>query len=287
MRENKIGRTLDPRRIRALALDLDGTCLRSDLSLGDRTVRALTTLADRGFHLILCTGRAPEAAEKYRAALGIRGPQVYFNGAVVADMPGERILALTLQDRESAAFCVELARKTGLYVQIFFPGIPQNPRRRLMAERRGPEWERYLRHTGIPAEIGDLQEVLANPALPGCVKTMFIGDGESQNLVRPALEERYGGGLYIADSLKGFLEIMSPQVSKGRGLQTALAARSLDPSQVIAFGDEETDLPLFAAVSYAAAPANAKDPVRRAADQVIGPHDEDPVAAFVERYFLK
>jgi Cof subfamily protein (haloacid dehalogenase superfamily) len=279
------GRSFDPRRVRALALDLDGTCLRPDLSLGDRTVRALGALAERGLQLILCTGRAPEAAEKYRLALGIRGPQVYFNGAVVADMPGEKILALTLQDRESAAFCVDLARRTGLYVQIFFPGTLENPRRRLVAERRGPEWERYLRHTGIPAETGDLKEVLAEPGLPGCIKTMFIGDGESENLARPALGERYGGGLYVAGSLKGFLEIMSPRVSKGEGLKTALKARGLDPSQVIAFGDEETDLPMFAAVSYAAAPANAKDPVRRAADQIIGPNSEDPVAAFAERYF--
>jgi Cof subfamily protein (haloacid dehalogenase superfamily) len=280
-------RTLDPRRVRALALDLDGTCLRPDLSLGKRTTAALRALAGRGFHLILCTGRAIEAAEKYRAALGIRGPQVYFNGAVVADMPGGKVLAQTLQDKESASFCVDLARKTGLYVQIFFPGTLENPRQRLMAERRGPEWERYLRHTGIPAETGNLKEALEDPALPGCVKTMFIGDGESQNLVRPAILERYGRDLYIAGSLNEFLEIMNPQVSKGEGLKTALKARGMDPSQVIAFGDEETDLPLFAAATYAAAPANAKEPVRRAADLVIGPNSEEGVAAFIEQRFLK
>jgi hydroxymethylpyrimidine pyrophosphatase-like HAD family hydrolase len=211
---------------------------------------------------------------------------VYFNGAVVAEMPGGKILSLTLQGKESAAFCVDLARKTGLYIHIFFPGTPESPRQRLMAERRGPEWEHYLRHTGIPAEIGDLKEALADPALPGCIKTMFIGDGESQNLVRPAVEERYGKDIYIAGSLKEFLEIMSPRVSKGEGLKTALKALDLDPSQVIAFGDEENDLPLFAAASYALAPANAKDPVRRAADQVIGPNSEEGVAAFVEQQFL-
>jgi Cof subfamily protein (haloacid dehalogenase superfamily) len=279
-------RSFDPRRVRALALDLDGTALRPDLSLSGRTAAGLRAVMDRGIRVILCTGRAVEAAEKYRAALDIRGPGVYFNGAVVADMPGWKTLALTLQDKETAAFCLGLARKTGLYFQAFFPGDQEKPRQRLMAERRGAEWELYLRHTGIPAEIGDLEEALADPALPGCVKTMFIGDGESQNIVRPIIEERYGGKLYIAGTLTQFLEIMNPGVSKGEGLKTALAAGGLDISQVIAFGDEENDLPMFSLASYALAPANAKDTVRRKADRIIKANTEDGVAAFLEENFL-
>ena len=279
-------RIFDPRRIQALALDLDGTSLRPDLSLSDRTVACLRALMDRGIQVILCTGRAVEAAEKYRVRLGLQGPGVYFNGAVVAEMPGWKTLALRLQDKETAAFCLDLARKTGIYFQAFFPGGPEKPRQRLVAERKGWEWELYLRHTGIPAETGDLKEALADPSLPGCVKTMFIGDGESQNLIRPVIEERYGGKLYIAGTLKQFLEIMHPGVSKGEGLKTALKARGLCPSQVIAFGDEENDLPMFGLASYALAPANAKDTVRHAADRIIGANSEDGVAAFLEENFL-
>jgi hydroxymethylpyrimidine pyrophosphatase-like HAD family hydrolase len=280
------GRTFDPRRIRALALDLDGTSLRPDLSLSPRTTACLRALTDRGIQVILCTGRAIEAAEKYRASLGLRGPAVYFNGAVVAEMPGWKILSATLQDRETAIFCLELARKTGLYFQAFLPGGPEDPRQRLMAERGGAEWELYRRHTGIPAEIGDLKGVLTNPAFPGCIKTMFIGDGESQNLVRPLIEERYGGKLYVAGSHKNFLEILSPAASKGAGLRIALQARGLDPAQVIAFGDEENDLPMFGLAAYALAPTNAKEVIRQAADRIIGPNDEDGVAAFLEEHFL-
>ena len=279
-------RIFDPRRIQALALDLDGTSLRPDLSLSDRTVACLRALMDRGIQVILCTGRAVEAAEKYRVRLGLQGPGVYFNGAVVAEMPGWKTLALRLQDKETAAFCLDLARKTGVYFQAFFPGVPEKPRQRLVAERKGWEWELYLRHTGIPAETGDLKEALADPSLPGCVKTMFIGDGESQNLIRPVIEERYGGKLYIAGTLKQFLEIMHPGVSKGEGLKTALKARGLCPSRVIAFGDEENDLPMFGLASYALASANAKDTVRHAADRIIGANSEDGVAAFLEENFL-
>jgi Cof subfamily protein (haloacid dehalogenase superfamily) len=265
---------------------MDGTILRPDLSLSDRTAACLRTLMDRGIRVILSTGRAVEAAEKYRAALDIRGPGVYFNGAMTVEMPGWKTLAITLLDKETAAFCLALARKTGLYFHAFFPGGPGSPRQRLVSERKGPEWELYLRQTGIAAETGDLEAALADPALPGCVKTMFIGDGESQKLVRPAIEERYGKDLYITSTHKQFLEIMQAGVSKGEGLKTALKALGLDPSQLIAFGDEENDLPMFALAGYALAPANAKETVRLAADRIIGPNSEDGVAAFLEENFL-
>jgi hydroxymethylpyrimidine pyrophosphatase-like HAD family hydrolase len=226
-----------------------------------------------------------EAAEKYRAALGLPGPHVYFNGAVVADMPGWKTLAMTLQDKESAGFCLDLARETGLYFQAFFPGSPEHPRHRLVASRGGPEWDLYRRHTGITPELGDLGEILADPAVPGCVKTMIIAGPEDQARVRPRIEERYGEGLYIAGSLGQFLEFMNPRVSKGAGLRVALKARGLDSRGLIAFGDEENDLPLFGAAAFSVATANAKDTVRARAGRVIGSNAEDGVAAFLEELF--
>jgi hydroxymethylpyrimidine pyrophosphatase-like HAD family hydrolase len=53
------------------------------------------------------------------------------------------------------------------------------------------------------------------------------------------------------------------------------------PEEVIAFGDEENDLPLFTTAGFAVAPANARDAVRAAADFVTGPNTEDGVAAFL------
>jgi hydroxymethylpyrimidine pyrophosphatase-like HAD family hydrolase len=275
----------NPQTVKALALDLDGTTLRPDNTLSERTIGVLRSCMDRGIQVILCTGRAVEAAEKYRAALGVPGPHVYFNGAVVAEMPGWKTLAITLQDKESAGFCLDLAREAGLYFQAFFPGSPEHPRQRLVAERVCPEWELYRRHTGIEPELGDLAEILADPAVPGCVKTMFIADADAQARVRPRIEERCGADVYIAGSLGQFLEIMNPRVSKGAGLQAALEARGLDARGIIAFGDEENDLPLFKAAGFSAATANAKETVRACADVVIGSNAEDGVAVFLEELF--
>ncbi|MDR0450698.1 MAG: Cof-type HAD-IIB family hydrolase [Treponema sp.] len=280
-------RSLDPSAVRALALDLDGTTLNPDKVFSERTLRALRGCRERGLELLIVTGRAVEAAEKYRAALDARGPMVYFNGALVADMPGGTVLSATLLDLEAVEFCVGLSRSMGVYYQVFLPGAPGDPRQRLIAERWCPEAEMYLGHTGIRAEIRDIREAIAAPGLGGCVKSMFVAEPEVQDRIRPRLEERFGASLYVARTLRTFLEIMNPRVSKGEGLRIALERRGLGPAEALAFGDEENDLPMFAAAGFSVAPANAKEPVRLAADLLVPSNAEDGVAAFLEAAFLR
>ncbi|MCL2318595.1 MAG: Cof-type HAD-IIB family hydrolase [Treponema sp.] len=292
--------TADPKSIRALALDLDGTTLAPGGVLTPRTVSAIKACRQRGLEIIIATGRAIDAVEPYRASLGAAGPMIYFNGAVVAEMPGGKILRTTLLDIKAAVYCMELARETGVYYQVYFPpepraagihpdGIPSAksgaPRITLMAEKDGPEREMYHKHTGILAELGDLKEALSRPGLRGCVKSMFLAEPEVQAMLRPKLDERFGKSVYIARTLRTFLEIMDAKVSKGEGLRFSMERRSLKPEEVIAFGDEENDLPMFEAAGFSAAPSNAKDSVKAAADVVIGSNAEDGVAAFLEEFF--
>ncbi|MDR1635965.1 MAG: Cof-type HAD-IIB family hydrolase [Treponema sp.] len=280
-------RSLDPLAVKALALDLDGTVLNPGKALSERTLKALRGCRERGLELLMVTGRAVEAAEKYRAAMDARGPMVYFNGAVVADMPGGAVLSATLLDMEAVKFCVGLSRSMGVYYQVFLPGSLQEPRQRLIAERWCAEAEMYLDHTGIRAEICDIGEAIAAPGLKGCIKSMFLAEAEAQDRIRARLTERFGGSLYVARTLRNFLEIMNPRVSKGAGLRIALDRRGLMPGEAIAFGDEESDLPMFVAAGFSAAPANAREAVRQAADLIVPSNAEDGVAAFLEETFLR
>jgi Cof subfamily protein (haloacid dehalogenase superfamily) len=275
--------SVNPPHIKALALDLDGTVLGPGAVLSGRTRKTINACREKGLQLIIATGRAIEAAERFRIPLGAEGPMVYFNGAIVADMPGARILNSTLLDFEVVDFCIDLARSTGAYYQVFFPSARENPRQRLMAEKEGAEREMYFNHTGIRAEICDLKEAAAG--FPGCIKSMFVAEPEVQDALRPRIEERFGNTIYIARTLKNFLEIMDRRVSKGQGLRFVLECRGLKPDEVMAFGDEENDIPMFEAARFSAAPANAKDTVKAKADLVTGPNTEDGVAAFLEEFF--
>ena len=275
----------DPETIRALVLDLDGTILTPDRVLSGRSMRAVNACRRRGIRVIIATGRAVEAAEPYRTAMAAEGPMIYFNGALVADMPGGGILSTTLLDKEAAAFCADLSREMGVYYQVYLPASEKDKRIPLIAEKDSPERDFYHKHTGILAELADLKEILGRPELEGCIKGMYIAEPEVMALVRPRLAEHFGGRVSIVQAFRTFLEVVDAKVSKGEGLKLAMERCSLRKEEVLAFGDEENDLSVFAAAGFSAAPSNAKDSVRAAANLVIGSNTEDGVAAFLEEYF--
>jgi hydroxymethylpyrimidine pyrophosphatase-like HAD family hydrolase len=192
---------------------------------------------------------------------------------------------------EMVDFCIDLSRKLDVYYQVYFPGTDARPESFLMAEKPGPERDMYHNHTGILAELGDLKEALKKPGITGAIKSMYLAEPQVQDsLIRPKLEGHFGKGadstVYIARSLRTFLEVMNIAVSKGAGLAVALKQRGLKSEEAIAFGDEENDLPMFKIAGYSVAPANAKDTVKAAADLVVGPNTEDGVAIFLEENFL-
>jgi len=271
-----------PSDIKALALDLDGTVLAPGAVLSERTITAVSKCVKRGLKIIIATGRAMEAAERFRTSFGAEGPMIYYNGALVAEMPENRFLQSTLLDKKKAEFCVDLSRETGIYCQMYLFNGNRIP---LLAEQDGPEREMYHKHAGILAELVDLKAVLAQKEFSGCVKAMFLAEPELFAELRLRLDERLGKSVYIAQTLRTFLEVMDAKVSKGQGLSFVMERLSLKREDVIAFGDEENDVPMFTNAGFSVAPSNAKDAVKAKADLVIGSNAEDGVAAFLEEFF--
>jgi hypothetical protein len=278
----------DPKSIKALAIDLDGTVLAPGAVLSERTARTINLCAQRGLRIIITTGRAIEAAEPFRSAFAATGPMVYYNGAVVVDTPGNKILNTNLMDKKAAQFCADLAMEMGVYCQVYIPASPGESNQSqipLLAGRDYPERGMYHKTTGMLAELADLKEALACPELQGCVKTMFLAEPEVLAAVRPKLEEHLGKGVYIAQTHRTFLEVMDARASKGTGLEFVMEYCSLKKEEVIAFGDEENDTPMFGVCGFSVAPGNAKDCVKAAADLIIASNAEDGVAAFLENFF--
>ena len=289
-----MSRKLEPQKIRALAVDLDGTTLLPNAVLGERTRDCLGKLISRGMQIMIATGRAIEASEKYRSAIGAQGPMVFFNGAEVADVPSGKILSENLIGLDVVDFGTDIARDLGVHYQVYLPaGISpdtgkedaQRKWEALLIDRDGPEAELYYKHTGVTPIIKDLKSLAALPDLKGCIKGMYIADPSFHDEIRRRMSERFGGRICVMRSFPTFLEVINTGVSKGEGLKTAMRHRGLKPEEVIACGDEENDLSLFTAAGFAAAPASAREKIREAADFVYASNAEEGLAAWLEEIF--
>ena len=281
----------NPKAIKALALDLDGTLLAPDKTLSERNLRALRSCMEKDIQIILTTGRAVDSGEKYRKQIGTSGPHIYFNGAKVVDISAGKEIYTQYIDAAPIRSCVRLARQMNLFFQVYFPVSAsegsykdgRNSGEILMADHRTTEAEKYEKSSGIDIITGDLEEHLAK--VNTAIKGMFITPEENHEKIRRSLREQFGQSIYIVQSTPIFLEVLAEGVSKGSGLEHALDYLHINKEQTIAFGDEENDLPMFRVAGFSAAPANAKEKVRKAAMFRIPADSEDGVAIFLEEHF--
>ncbi|MCL1815294.1 MAG: HAD family hydrolase [Treponema sp.] len=276
-------KNFDTGAIRAAVFDLDGTLLRPDKTLSGKTLRVLHSCMEKGMRLIIATGRSLVSGERYREQMGIRGPQIYFNGAKVADMSAGRIIHTQFIDPPPILFCVHLARQMGLYYQVYFSTGTAGEI--LMADRITEEAHFYRKSTSIEVFAGDLEEQLVRT--PAVIKGMFITLEENTKKIRPILQEQFGDSVCVVQSSPVFLETLAAGVSKGSGLAHVLEYVNLKPEETIAFGDEENDLSLFKTAGFSAAPANAAETVLNAAMFQIPSNSEDGVAVFLEKWFAR
>ena len=290
-----MNKTIDPKKIKALAIDLDGTTLLPNTTLGERTQKCIKKLLSNGMQIIIATGRAIESSEKFRAAMGAEGPMVFFNGAEVADVPSGRILYANMIDLEVVDFGTDIARDLDIHFHVFLPaGIspetgkldPSQKYEVLMFEKYGPSLDYYINHTGINPFYKDLKSIAEMPDVKGCIKGMYIADPSVHDEIRKRMKDRFGDQISVIRSFPTFLEVINTGVSKGEGLRIAMEHRGLKPEEVIAFGDEENDLPMFPVVGYSGAPANARDKIREAADFVYGSNADEGLAVWLEEMFL-
>ena len=286
----------DPKKIKAIAIDLDGTTLLPGAILGDRTRDCLKKLIAKGIQVIIATGRAIEASEKYINAIGAQGPMVFFNGAEVADIPSCKVLSANMIGLDVVDLCIDVARDLGVYFQVYLPaGIsPQTGRKdpkqklgALLIEKPGTESQMYMKHTVVvPTVVKDLKSVAAMPDVQNCIKGMFIAEPPLHDEIRRRVYDHFGDSVSVIRSFPTFLEVLNAGVSKGEGLKIAMQYRELKPQEVIAFGDEENDVSMFTAAGFFGVPESARDKIKEQAGFLIDPNTEEGLASYLESTFL-
>jgi hydroxymethylpyrimidine pyrophosphatase-like HAD family hydrolase len=84
-----------------------------------------------------------------------------------------------------------------------------------------------------------------------------------------------------------FFEAAPAGASKRDSLAQVLSFLGIDPARCVGIGDGDNDLEWLDLVGRAVAVANARPRVIELADEVIGHHDREGVADFLERALLK
>jgi 5-amino-6-(5-phospho-D-ribitylamino)uracil phosphatase len=257
-----------------LAIDLDGTLLDGHV-LQPAHRDAVQRAQAAGFKIIIATARWRQMAESIQQEIGCSDLIIACNGAQLFDPKTGLDL---LDDRLSVAFSEALADVLkGL--SGFASATLQNET--LIYSDQAPprvEWPDALRTVDVFPRFKD--EVPRIMTVQGdemvAAARQLLTDPEHQSIL--ALDSIGPGG-------KTVMTFTAQTANKGRCLQKACAALNVTTESVIAFGDSEGDLDLFAAAGLSVAMGQASKRVRAAADWVTDANTEHGIKTFLERYF--
>jgi Cof subfamily protein (haloacid dehalogenase superfamily) len=260
--------------MRLVASDLDGTIVRPDGSISDRTVAALASCAEHGVEVLFVTGRPPRWMPPVAEATGHRGVAVCGNGAVVYDLGTERIVS-------TRALTEEVVLEVAAALRAVLPAAVL-ALETTSGYRREPG---FLPHheAARTAFAGPLRDLLADH--PVVVKVLCRVEGVTADPILAAARAALVGLAepVHSNSEGSMIEIAALGVSKASTLALIAEQRDIDPRDVVAFGDMPNDVPMlrWAGCGYAMADGHAE--AIEAADAVAPPCAEDGVAQVLER----
>jgi len=258
---------------RLVASDLDGTLVRSDGTVSDRTKSAIRQVQATGAVFVMVTARPPRWVDGMAELVGEHGVAIVANGAILYDVAGRRALRTRLIEPGVALEVAEAIRAEIPDVQFAIE----------RANRYGQE-PHYFNRWPKPddALVASITELLTEPA----AKLLVRHPDWHSDMLLTRISELVGDR--VAASHSGgerLVEISATGVSKAATLADFAAMQGLSADDTIAFGDSLNDLPMLAWAGTSYGVANAHAQVLEVVDVVCGSNDEDGVAEILERLF--
>ena len=273
-------KTESSRGFRMLALDLDDTLLRSDLSVSHRTKNAVKRALQAGVSVVLASGRIPAAVDRFSRLLGLNkrpGYLVCNNGALVQESDTGKIIYETRIEPGTALAICDLAGAEGFPVQMHEDET--------MYVSRQSEYSNYdQKLTGIRQVV---VENLRTMVGEGCHKLIIPGDpmllAPLESLIRTYLEKDitlFAGRPY-------YIEILPRETDRGIALAKIAESMGIGAEEVLAIGASIYDKAMLRFAGTGVALANADDELKGIADFVTdNSSDDDGCAEAIGKYLF-
>ncbi|MCX5660634.1 MAG: Cof-type HAD-IIB family hydrolase [Planctomycetota bacterium] len=260
-----------------IALDIDGTLLRSDKRMSKRVLHAVHQARDKGVQVILATARPPRSVREIHQYLGLDTPQINYNGALIHDPVRKRHLHHQPLNHDLAMKVVKLARRifpaTVVSVEILDRWYTDH-----VDETLPTETSRVF----APDFVGPLEAFLHVPV----TKLMLLAPAKEIAPIREEVERKFLGRLAFAVSDAHLLQVIHPEADKAHALAWIAKRLNIPAKRVMAIGDAPNDVGMLSWAGLGVAVGNAWPEARRVADVVVPGNDEDGVAHAIEQFVL-
>jgi Cof subfamily protein (haloacid dehalogenase superfamily) len=264
--------------IKLVAIDLDDTLLRDDLTISPYSKETIRAVRQRGVVVTLATGRMFRSALPYAQELGFDAPLITYQGALVKSAFSGEVIYHCPLPADVAEIVIELAREKNIQVNFYLDD-------HLYVERLTPLGAHYPRFARVPcAQVDDLKCLLdrGNP-----LKLLLIEDETIIDELAREVKAAVGSRAHVTRSKLRYLEVVHPEATKAHALRELAHWFGVSREEIMAFGDSFNDIEMLEFAGFGVAVANAPPEVQRHASYVTSSNNEDGVAAALEKFLLR
>lgn len=252
--------------IKMIILDLDGTLIRSDKSISERTLKVLRQCQDRGIIVVIATARFWIGAEKYIRMIH-PDYEITTDGTMIHR--GEDMVYSCGMDLQTTNQLIRMIQAADAHAEI----TAAVDKRVYWNSLHIAESEKL--HKAIYC---DYHSPLPEPA---CKIAAYLPDRETAGHLADACKLKL-----ISYRDENFYAYISPDAGKLQAIRALASSLHISMEQLAAFGDDENDLEMLKACGKGIAVANGLESVRAAADEVCESNDSDGVAKWLETNVL-
>lgn len=266
--------------IKLVAIDIDGTLLNSQFKILASTKAAIKHALEQGVKIVLCSGRPIAGLQAYLDELGISGSDEYaitLNGAIIRSTDGKIITSNLVGNRY-------YRQLVGYAIEHQLPfNIVDSDSRIITADHNVDPMvyqQAYENQATLYIRQPDELDLAKLKIAKGC----FVGTEELLDQSEDAVKERFGSELSVVRTDPRFLEVLNKESNKGAGLAELAEYLQIDPSEVMAIGDERNDIPMFEFAQTAVCMGQGHKDAKAAASYVTASNDDDGISKAFDKF---
>ncbi|MFF3867661.1 Cof-type HAD-IIB family hydrolase [Micromonospora sp. NPDC001898] len=258
-------------RYRWIVTDLDGTLVDRDLAMVPRSRAALQAFRSAGGQVVIATGRSAASCRRYYDELGLTGPAILLNGALIANLhTGEVLHASRFDETTWTAVRALVETLPPDVAAVAFVG------ERALATYQ-PAWvDTYAARDRVTVE-----HIESWHDIDGISKVMLLCADTDAAHRTAAVAHRAAPEVTVVMSEATYVELLPAGVDKGVALRWLADHEQVALAEVAAVGDNPNDVPLLRASGFGVAVGDGHPEVLAAAAAVAGTCLEGAVADVV------
>ena len=270
--------------------DLDGTLLSDEGNLSNFARKKLNKLIKRGLQFTVASARSVISMQNILEGLNIKLPVIEFNGAFITDLKTGKHIVINEINPEIKFDIFKIIKKYD-----FVPFISSfNGKKDLLyyenIQNEGCRWYVNDRIESKDSRLTKVEE-LYDTLKEHTICFTIIGTKGKLKKLNMELVKKYGDKIELHlienDYSPGWywLTVHDAKATKDQAIKELVKITGHKLDDLIVFGDNANDIKMFNLASIAVAVDNAKDILKKDADEIIGDNNSDSVVKYIHKCF--